>query len=111
MSQNRHEGEPTEGLGEYVEEQLNYASDTGAYAAENVELQRAMDEVAALEHERSGILTARRYRPRAGRRPLTRGRSAPGERCLVRRGCAGLADGLRPCRTPERGPRTGDGGP
>lgn len=52
--QTRHEGVPTEGLGEYVEQQLNYAGDTGEYAVANDELQRTMDEIAALEHERSG---------------------------------------------------------
>lgn len=53
-NQNRRDGEPTEGLGEYVEEQLNYASDAGEFATANDELQRSMDEVAALENERTG---------------------------------------------------------
>jgi len=53
-NQDPRQGEPTEGLGEYVEDQLNYAGDTGEYAVANDELQRTMDEIAALEHERAG---------------------------------------------------------
>ena len=53
-NQNRREGEPTESLSEYAEEQLNYASDAGEFAVANDELQRALDEIAALEHERAG---------------------------------------------------------